>query len=161
MRLRHQLHLLSYQLFLVEHLGLHLSDFLIFGNELVVLHPELFLQGCNLLFQLSDLAHVVGVLPLSLGHFRRRRMVDGGVVTLHTAVALQLRHVRSLRHLGVHVLLPLPLLLLPALLFRLVTFFFLEDAAVPGGVLLLRLGQGSLVAAAAGPAHQLGAVILQ
>ena len=88
-------------------------------------------------------------------------MVDGGMMTLHTTVTLQLRHVRSLRHLGVHVLLPLPLLLLPALLFRLVTFFFLKDAAVTGGILLLRLGQGSLVATAAGPAHQLGAVVLE
>ena len=83
------------------------------------------------------------------------------MMTLHTAVTLQLRHVRSLRHLGVHVLLPLPLLLLPPLLLRLVTFFFLEDAAVTGGVLLLRLGQGALVTTAAGPTHQLGAVVLQ
>ena len=83
------------------------------------------------------------------------------MMTLHTAVTLQLRHVGPLGHLGVHVLLPLPLLLLPPLLVRLVTFFLLEDAAVPGGVLLLRLGQGALVAAATGPAHQLGAVVLQ
>ena len=82
-------------------------------------------------------------------------------MTLHTAMTLQLRHVGSLRHLGVHVLLSLPLLLLPPLLIRLVTFFFLKNAAVTGRVLLLRLGQGSLVAAATGPAHQLGAVVLQ
>ena len=161
MRLRHQLHLFSYQLFLVEHFGLHLSDFLIFGNQLVIFHTELFLQSGNLFFQLCDLTHVVSVLSFSLGHFRWRGMVDGGMMTLHTGVTLQLRHVGALRHLGVHVLLPLPLLLLPALLFRLVTFFFLKNAAVTGRVLLLRLGQGSLVAAATGPTHQLVAVFLQ
>ena len=82
-------------------------------------------------------------------------------MTLHTAVALQLRHVRSLRHLGVHVLLPLPLLLMAPLLFRFVTFFFLEDAAVTSGVLLLGLGQRPLVRAGARPAHQPGTVVLQ
>ena len=88
-------------------------------------------------------------------------MVDGGMMILHTALTLQLRHVGPLRHLGVHVLLPLPLLLLPALLLRFVTFLFLKDAAVTGGVLLLGLGQGSLVTTATGPAHQLGTVVLE
>ena len=42
----------------------------------------------------------------------------------------------------------------------LVALLLLEDAAVPGGVLLLGLGEGPLVGAGAGPAHQPGTVVL-
>ena len=80
------------------------------------------------------------------------------VLTTAHQTRLQLGHIRSLGHLGVHVLLPLPLLLLPPLLLRLVTL--LEDGAVSGGVLLLGLGQSSLVTTTTRPAHQSPAVLL-
>ena len=89
------------------------------------------------------------------------RMIGAVLGPTRAQTRLQLGHVWPLGHLGVHVLLPLPLLLLPPLLIRLVTFFFLKNTAVTCRVLLLRLGQGSLVAAATDPAHQLGAVVLQ
>ena len=85
------------------------------------------------------------------------------VTVLASATAqtiLQLGDVRPLGHLGVHVLLPLPLLLLAPLLLGLVPRLLLEHGAVAGGVLLLRLGQRPLVALTAGPAHQLAAVLI-
>ena len=77
-----------------------------------------------------------------------------------SAQRVQLGHVRSLGHLGVHVLLALALLLLAPLLLGLVPRLLLEHGAVAGGVLLLRLGQRPLVALTAGPAHQLAAVLI-
>ena len=88
-------------------------------------------------------------------------MVMRIVLTTAHQTRLQLGHIRSLGHLGVHVLLPLPLPLLAPLLLRLVALLLLEDAAVPSGVLLLGLGEGPLVGAGAGPAHQPGTVVLQ
>ena len=85
--------------------------------------------------------------------------MTGVLAAAHDAAVLG--HVGTLGHLGVHVLLPLPLLLLPPLLLRLVSTFLLEDGAVSGGVLLLRLGQRSLVTTTARPAHQPGTVVLE
>merc|ERR1719418_299338 len=76
------------------------------------------------------------------------------------AQRVQLGHVRPLGHLAVHVLLPLALLLLAPLLLGLVPRLLLEHGAVAGGVLLLRLCPRPLVALAAGPAHQLAAVLI-
>jgi len=169
MTLCHELHLFSDEPLLVEHLGLHLSDLLVLGDQLPVLHPALLLQGRDPLLELRDLPDMVSIpLPLPLGGLQRRRMEGRGrvmmvgvtVAVLASATAqtiLQLGDIWPLGHLGVHVLLPLPLLLLAPLLLGLVASLFLEHAAVPRRVLLLRLGQRPLVAAQAHPAHELTA----
>ena len=80
------------------------------------------------------------------------------LATAHDAAVLG--HIGTLGHLGVHIFLPLPLLLLPPLLLGLVTTLLLEDGAVPRGILLLGLGQGSLVTTTTRPAHQSPAILL-
>ena len=172
MGLGHLLHLLSDEPLLVEHLGLHLCDLLVLRDQLPVLHPALLLKGRDLLLELRDLTDVVRVaLPLPLGGLEGRRVEGGGVMVVrvvgallrpaHVQTRLELGDVRPLGHLGVHVLLPLPLLLLAPLLLGLVAPLLLEHAAVPGGVLLLSLGQCPLVAAQTHPAHQLAAPLLK
>ena len=86
--------------------------------------------------------------------------MTGGIMT-QTVARLQFGHIRSLGHLGVHVLFPLSLPLLPPLLLRFVSFLLLENTAVTGGVLLLRLSQSSFVTKATEPTHQPGATVLE
>ena len=74
MILRHLLHLLSDQLLLIEHLGLHLCDLLVFGDQLFIFDVELFLQSCDAFLELSDLTNMISVVSLSLGSLGWRRI---------------------------------------------------------------------------------------
>ena len=74
MILRHLLHLLSDQLLLIKHLGLHLCDLLVFGDQLFIFDVELFLQSCDAFLELSDLTNMISVVSLSLGSLGWRRI---------------------------------------------------------------------------------------
>ena len=75
MTFSHLLHLFPDQLFLIENLGFHLSDLLVFGYKLLVLDVQLLLKASDPLLQLRDLPHVVRVVvPLPLGNLGWRRI---------------------------------------------------------------------------------------